>query len=108
MAQGGVTVTTSLSSDTGTLTGILSQVTKVSGLARFNDLSIDLGGSKQLRAASLGRTSAVSSAFTITAAAASIVATGGTSQGAPINTQFALPLQVTVIDTFCNPVVGAL
>jgi hypothetical protein len=109
VAQSGVTITMSLSSGTGTLGGTLSQVTNASGLATFNDLSIILVGSKQLTAASIGLTSAVSSAFTITAAVAvNIVVTGGTPQSAPINTPFAQPLQVTVTDTFGNPVVGAL
>jgi adhesin/invasin len=109
VAQSGVTITMSLSSGTGTLGGTLSQATNASGLATFNDLSIILVGSKQLTAASTGLTSAVSNAFTITAAAAvNIVVTGGTPQSTPINTPFAQPLQVAVTDTFGNPVVGAL
>ncbi|MFI5182006.1 MAG: hypothetical protein ACHQPI_11480 [Thermoanaerobaculia bacterium] len=109
VAQGGVTITMSLSSGTGTLGGTLSQVTDGSGLATFNDLSINLAGPKQLTADPVSLTPAVSSTFTIAAAAAvNIVATGGTPQSAPISTQFGQPLQVLVTDTFGNPVVGAL
>jgi FG-GAP repeat len=109
VAQAGVTITMSLSSGTGTLGGTLSQVTDASGLATFNNLSINLAGSKQLTADPVSLTPAASSAFTITAAAAtSIVATGGTPQSTPINTPFAQPLQVLVTDTFGNPVVGAV
>ncbi|MFI5180724.1 MAG: beta strand repeat-containing protein [Thermoanaerobaculia bacterium] len=109
VAEGGVTITMSLSSGTGTLGGTLSQVTNASGLATFNDLSINLAGSKQLTAASAGRTSAVSNTFTIAAgAAASLVASGGTPQFAFAGGQFEQPLQVTVTDTLGNPVVGAL
>jgi hypothetical protein len=109
VAQAGVTIMISLSSGTGALGGTLSQVTDASGLATFSNLWINLVGSKQLTAASAGLTSALSSAFTITAAAAvNIVATGGTSQSAPIGTQFGQPLQVMVTDSFGNPVVGAL
>ena len=109
VAQAGVTIMISLSSGTGTLGGTLSQVTDASGLATFSNLWINLIGSKQLTAASAGLTSAVSTAFTITAAAAvNIVTTGGTSQSAPIGTQFGQPLQVMITDSFGNPVVGAL
>jgi adhesin/invasin len=109
VAQGGVTITMSLSSGTGTLGGTLSQVTDGSGLATFNNLWINLIGSKQLTAASAGLTSAVSSTFTIAAAAAvNILATGGTPRSAPISTQFGQPLLVTVTDSFGNPVAGAV
>ncbi|MGE5156462.1 MAG: hypothetical protein ACM3JP_03080, partial [Betaproteobacteria bacterium] len=78
VAEAGVTITLMLSSGTGTLAGTCSQVTDTLGLASFNDLSIDLVGSKTLTATNPGRASAISSAFTISGPAASIVATGGT------------------------------
>jgi hypothetical protein len=65
VAQGGVTITLSLSSGTGMLGGTLSRVTDASGRASFGDLSISLAGSKQLTATSAGRVAAVSSPFTI-------------------------------------------
>jgi hypothetical protein len=107
VAQAGVTVGVSLSSGTGTLSGTLSQATDASGVATFNDLSIDLVGSKQLTASSGSLTSAVSDSFMITAgAAASLTATGGTPQSAIINTQFPQPLEVTVTDAAGNPLSG--
>ena len=109
VAQAGVTITVSLPSGTGTLGGTLSEVSDTSGIATFNDLSIELVGSKRLAAVNPGRTSAVSSAFAITAGpAASIVVTGGTPQSTPIYARFAEPLRVTVTDAFGNPVAGAL
>jgi Bacterial Ig-like domain (group 1) len=105
----GVTVTLSLTTGSGTLSGTLSHLTDASGLATFGDLSINMVGSKQLATASAGLTSAVSSTFTITAgAAATITVTGGGTQSAPVNTPFAQPLQVTVTDAFGNPVNGAV
>ena len=108
-AEAGVTVTMSLSSGTGTLGGTLSRLTDASGLATFDDLSIDLSGSKQLTAASPGRAAAVSNAFTITAAApASIAAIRGTSQCVRVGCACPEPLEVRVTDAFGNPVSGAL
>jgi hypothetical protein len=107
VSQAGETVAMSLSSGTGTLSGTLSQVTDGSGLATFNDLSIDLVGSKQLTAACGSLTSAVSGSFMITAgAAASITTAAGTPQAVTVNTQFPQPLEVTVTDAFGNPLSG--
>ena len=104
----GTTITLSLTSGTGALSGTASQVTNASGLATFGDLSINLAGGKQLTAASAGLTSAVSSAFTITAGpAAAIAPTGGTPQSAEISGAFTAPLLVTVTDSAGNPVSGA-
>ncbi|MBW7914520.1 MAG: alkaline phosphatase, partial [Taibaiella sp.] len=60
-----VSVTISLSSGTGVLSGTAVQKTNASGLATFSGLSIDLAGSKNLTATSAGLMSAVSNAFTI-------------------------------------------
>jgi trimeric autotransporter adhesin len=61
----GVSITMSLTTGTGALSGTLTQVTNASGLATFNNLSINLTGSKKLTAASSGLSSATSSTFTI-------------------------------------------
>ncbi|MBK6404038.1 MAG: hypothetical protein IPF66_02785 [Holophagales bacterium] len=74
VAIAGTTITLTLTSGNGTLSGTASRVTNASGLATFDDLSIDLAGSKVLTAASAGLTSAVSSSFTITAGPASQLA----------------------------------
>ncbi len=69
----GVSVGMTLSSGTGTLSGTTPQSTDGTGLATFNNLSINLTGSKQLTAASGVLTSAVSSSFTISAGSATKV-----------------------------------
>jgi hypothetical protein len=108
VALPGVTVTLSLTNGTGTLLGTSSQTSDPSGLATFDNLSIDLAGSKQLTATSAGLAPAVSDPFSITAAEASaIVVTGGGTQSTPVGTAFPEPLQVTVTDAFGNAVSGA-
>ena len=67
----GVPVTVTLTSGSGTLSGITTQLTDASGLVTFTNLSIDLaGGGKQLTATAdgigSGLASALSSPFTIT------------------------------------------
>ncbi len=63
----GVSITLTLSSGSGSLSGTVTRQTNASGLATFNDLSIGSAGQKQLTAASSGLSSAVSSLFTVTA-----------------------------------------
>jgi hypothetical protein len=70
----GIPVTMTLSTGTGTLSGTLTQNSNASGVSTFNDLSINLSGSKNLTASSGLLTSAISSAFTINPAAANRVA----------------------------------
>ncbi|MBP7678399.1 MAG: hypothetical protein KBB14_18995, partial [Thermoanaerobaculia bacterium] len=107
VAIAGTTITLTLSSGTGFLSGTTSQVTNASGLASFADLSIDLAGSKQLTAASAGLASAVSGAFTIaTGPPAAITVTAGSLQSAPASEAFPTPLVVTVTDAGGNPVSG--
>ncbi len=71
IATSGIPVTVALTTGTGTLGGTLTQNTGAGGLATFNDLSVDLAGSKNLTASSSGLTSAISNAFTISAATVS-------------------------------------
>src|SRR5439155_17082403 len=72
--SGVVSVVMALSTGNGTLSGTPTQSTNGSGLATFSDLSINLTGSKNLTASSGGLASAVSNAFSITAAAVSTLA----------------------------------
>lgn len=65
---GGVGVVLQLASGTGTLSGNTTRVTNDSGLATFDDLSIEQAGQKQLRATSGTLTSALSQVFAINAA----------------------------------------
>ncbi len=64
--QAGVSIALSLTTGTGTLSGTVTRQTNGQGLATFNDLRIDLTGSKRLTASSLGLTSAISNTFSIT------------------------------------------
>ncbi len=61
----GVSVTLSLSMGTGTLNGTLTQITNGSGIATFNNLSIDAAGSGKKLTASSGAVTALSDPFTI-------------------------------------------
>src|SRR5207249_1729021 len=69
VSSSGVSVAMALSTGNGTLSPTTTQSTNGSGLATFNDLSINLTGSKNLTASSGGLASAVSNAFSITASA---------------------------------------
>ena len=74
VSQANKSITLSLFSGSGTLSGTVTQLTNASGLATFNNLSVNLVGTKSLQAASSGLTSATSNTFVISAAAASKVA----------------------------------
>ena len=73
ISTSGILIEMALSSGTGTLNGTTLKSTDAGGLATFNDLSIDLAGSKNLTASSGGLTSAVSNAFAISAGTAAKV-----------------------------------
>ena len=101
-AVAGVSITLSLTSGTGTLSGTLTQVTDASGVASFNDLSIDKTGSKQITAGS-GALAATSNPFTITLGTATNIAftqqPGNTIAGAAITPA----VTVSVSDAGGNP-----
>src|SRR5207302_946446 len=67
----GASVTMAINSGTGILSGTTPQTTAAAGLATFDDLSIDLSGAKTLTATSGALTPAISSSFTVSAAAPS-------------------------------------
>src|ERR1043166_5002197 len=88
----GVSVTMTLKAgSSGTLSGTVTRVTDSSGVATFNDLSINLAGSKTLRATGNSLTPVDSSAFVISGATATkLVFTtqpSGATAGAAFNTQ---------------------
>ena len=66
VAASGVVVTIALSSGSGTLNGTKSRTTDANGLASFNDLWIDIIGSKNIDASSGSLTGITSSSFSIT------------------------------------------
>jgi hypothetical protein len=100
----GVSVSISITSGTGTLTGTSVQLTDAAGIATFNNLSVNLSGTKRFTASGTGLTSSVSDAFSITAAAASklvfVANPGGAVAGIPFGTQ---PV-VALVDAFGNVV----
>ncbi|MDX9735227.1 MAG: hypothetical protein RBU36_13950 [Thermoanaerobaculia bacterium] len=104
VAVAGTTVTISLTSGTGALSGTASQLTDAAGLATFADLSIDTSGPKQLTAASAGLTSAVSSTFSITAATATQVAFVQQPTDAASGAAIAPAVTVQLLDAGANPV----
>ena len=61
----GLSVILALSSGTGTISGTTTRLTNTTGIATFDNLSVNLAGSKQFTTSSSGLTSATSSSFTI-------------------------------------------
>ncbi len=66
VSQPGVSIALNISSGTGTLSGTLTRQTNDKGVATFDDLSVDLIGSKKLTASSTGLSSGTSKSFDIT------------------------------------------
>jgi hypothetical protein len=89
----------------GTLAGTLTATTNIWGEATFSGLSITKAGTGYtLLASSPGYSGAVSSAFTVTAAAASKLAITSNIAGAASNTANIGPVTVERQDTYGNPV----
>ncbi len=101
---GGVrSVVMAIHSGTGVLSGTTTQNTNASGLATFSNLSINLAGTKQLKATSAGLDSALSVSFVISPAAASRL--GIQTQPSPTATAgvvFAQQPVVRIEDQFGN------
>lgn len=68
VAASGIVITVALSSGSGTLNGTKSRTTDANGLASFNDLWMDIVGTKNINASSGSLTSAISNSFSITSA----------------------------------------
>jgi hypothetical protein len=66
----GLTVTISLSTGSGTLNGTITRTTSASGVATFDDLSINVTGTKRLTATASALSTGETSTFAITSAAA--------------------------------------
>jgi uncharacterized repeat protein (TIGR02543 family) len=104
VASAGVSVTLALTTGTGVLSGTLTQLTNASGLATFNDLSINLSGSKNITASSGGLTSAISSSFTINPALATQLVFIQQPTGAVANSPITPAVTVQLRDNFGNNV----
>src|SRR5262249_21386491 len=92
---------------TGALSGSAPVASDAGGIARFNALSVNLVGGKQLTASSTGLPNAASGTFNVTAAAA--VAQQWAQQPTDVvgGGGIAPAVQVKVVDGFGNGVAGA-
>ena len=97
----GATITLSLGSGTGTLAGTLARSTDASGIAHFNDLSVDTAGPKTLTAAANSKTTNSSSFMVIGPAVALAFTTqpDAAVAGQPFGQQ---PI-IKTVDAFGNP-----
>jgi len=103
----GIAISMTLSSGTGHLSGSAVSVTDSNGIAVFDNLRIDLAGTKRLRATAIELTPAESNSFIVTAGLASkIAAAGSTMQITTVSQVFPAPLQALVTDSIGNPVSG--
>ncbi|HEV8409579.1 MAG TPA: Ig-like domain-containing protein, partial [Gemmatimonadaceae bacterium] len=102
------TVTLAFGANPGAATLSGATATAVAGVATFSTVSLNkIGTGYTLVASSGASTSAASSAFNVTAAAASSLAiTSGQNQTGNTLAPLATPLGVTVTDAFGNPVAG--
>jgi len=89
--------------------GVTTAITNASGVAVAAVFTANTAAGSYLVTASVSGlgTSASFSLTNLAGSAASITATAGTPQSAPVNTAFATQLQATVKDSFNNPVSGA-
>ncbi len=102
----GTSVSMTLASGTGVLSGTLTRSTS-SGVATFNNLSINLIGSKTVRATSGSLTAAVSNTFTITPGPAKKLAFVQQPTNAPAGTTISPAVTVQVRDSLGNNVAGS-
>src|SRR5439155_1614930 len=102
----GASVTVTLTTGSGVLSGTTTQTSDGSGGATFADLSVDLSGSKKLTASSGTLTSVESSGFNITAAAASQLAFVQQPSDAAAGVAIAPAVTVRAEDSFGNLVPG--
>ena len=100
----GVSITMSLTSGIGTLAGTVSRNTNASGVSTFDDLSINLAGSKTLTASSSGLTSAATNSYTVLPLGASKLAFLQQPSAAAANDTITPPVTVEVRDAFDNRV----
>src|SRR5439155_1374912 len=103
----GVSVTMTINSGTGTLSGTTVLSSDGSGIATFSNLSINLSGGKTLKAASGALTPAISSSFSISPAAASQLVFTQQPSDATAGVAISPAVKVRATDSFGNNVPGA-
>jgi hypothetical protein len=106
VAESGVEVTATLSSGTGALLGTTARNTDGAGIAEFDDLSIDLAGSKQLTASGGALTPATSTSFNVTAATAAGLSFDVGPSPVTAGATMSPAVRVKVADAFGNGVAG--
>ena len=107
VTNAGVSVSVSLSSGSGTLSGTTTNLTSASGLATFSNLSMTASGPKTLTAASTGLTSSVSGTFTISPALPSQLAFVQPPTNAVAGAAISPAVTVQLRDTYGNDVTNA-
>lgn len=108
VAQAGITVTASLASGDGTLTGTTSVETNASGRAIFSNLAITgATGSYSLLFEATGLSSVTSGAITLTAGAVSSSQSSVTAEPASLTAGSPTTLTVTLRDASGNAIQGA-
>jgi adhesin/invasin len=108
VAQAGVTVTATIATGGGTLSGTTGVATDAAGQASFTNLAISgTVGPRTLGFSTPGLTGTTSSTITLQAGAATTIAVdAGDTQSAVVNTAVAVPPSVLVTDQSGNPVQG--
>ena len=108
VTQAGMVVTAAIASGGGTLGGILTATTGVSGQATFTDLSIGgTVGDRTLSFASGGLTGATSGTITLTAGPAAALAFSVQPSDAVASAPIAPAIEVGIVDAYGNAVTGA-
>ena len=106
LTTSGTSVVLALASGTGTLGGTLTR-SSVSGISTFDDLHINLAGSKTLSATSGTLTAATSAAFSISSLAGKVLAFVQQPTNAVAGIAIAPAVAVQLRDTLGNPVTAA-
>ncbi len=102
----GQSIVATLSTGTGVLSGTTTQVTNASGIATFNDLSINLVGTDKVLRFTAAAITVNSSTFTITAAAVATLTVQVQPSAAAAGIAIAPPVQVKAVDAFGNIIAG--
>ena len=103
----GTSISISLASGTGTISGTLTQTTNSSGIADFSDLEIDQTGSKKIQATGSGLASVTSNTFEVLNSGALTKFLITTTGGDPIPTQSAgqsFDIRITAVDGTNNTI----
>ena len=102
----GLSIVVSLKTGTGVLSGTLTRVTNVTGVASFNDLSVDLVGVDKVLNFSSGSLCVPSNVFVIQAASIAVLTVEVQPSAAVAGVVIAPSVQVKAVDSFGNIITG--